>query len=159
MKDLQSQLISKLGATAPAQAPAPAPAAPSGLDPDAHLRTRWWELLRASRAPGAPEIPPRPNLNAARQLTDKMAKALKNAGHARAASELVKERDDFLGKREKLLWGLIKERWEALALSERAYRALKQGEADPDKLWQKLSRAPDAELKGMGADRLKEWLG
>lgn len=159
MSDLKSQLQAKLGATLPAAPVTPAvPVAPA-LDPNAHLTTSWFRLLRAAKAPGGPEVPAKPNLNACKQLTDKMAKALKNAGQTRAARDLVGERDDYLAKRDKQLWGLIKDRWESLELSERAYRALKQGDVDAEKLWQKLSKVPDAELKGLGADRLRELLG
>lgn len=159
MSDLRSQLMAKLGATPPAEAPAGrAGAATPDLDPDAHLGTPWMAALRAVRAPGAPPVPPRPSLNAARQLTDKAIRALKDGGQARAARELGDLRADFLKKREKEAWNLIKTRFTELELSERAYRALKQSEADAEKIWARLRKTPEAELKAMGADRLREHL-
>lgn len=159
MSDLRSQLMAKLGAAPPAELPVqPVGPGAAELDPDAHLGTPWLSALRAVRAPGAPPVPPRPSLNAARQLTDKAIKALKGAGQARAARDLGDLRSDFLKKREKEAWNLIKARFTELDLSERAYRALKQSEADADKIWARLRKAPEAELRGMGADRLREYL-
>jgi len=159
MSDLRSQLMAKLGATPPAEAPAgKAGAAAPDLDPDAHLGTPWMAALRAVRAPGSPPIPPRPSLNAARQLTDKAIRALKDGGQARAARDLGDLRSDFLKKREKEAWNLIKARFTDLSLSERAYRALKQSEADAEKIWARLRKTPEAELAAMGADRLREHL-
>lgn len=146
--DLKSQLIA-LGA----REPAPEPSAP-GLDPWAHLPTPWMTLLRRASA----DCPPRPSLNAARQLTDKAAKALKNSGRGRESAELVKARDQFLKAREAEAWGLIKARFTELDLPERAYRALKQGEVDPEKVWARLSKQSAEALRPMGADRIRELL-
>lgn len=157
MSDLRSQLIEKMGARAP-DPPSAGLAGSPDLDPDAHFGTPWMSLLRAVRAPGAPPVPPRPSLAAARQLTDKAVRALKDAGQTRAARELADARSDFLKKREKEAWGLIKDRFGALDLPERAYRAIKQSEADPEKIWARLRRAKPDELKPMGADRLRDHL-
>lgn len=159
MNDLQRQLIERLGLTAPAATgPAPTRPAASDLDPDAHLATPWMARLRAVRVAGAPSIPPSPSLPSARQLTDKAAKALKAAGQCRAAAELLGERDDFLKRRERLAWSQVKGRFGSLDLPDRAYRALKQGDADPEKVWAKLQRIPPTDLKALGADRLRELL-
>ncbi len=158
MSDLRSQLVSKLGAREPAPQPDTRANAASELDPNAHLPTPWIALLRAVRAPGAPPVPPKPSIQAARQLTDKAARALKDAGQNRAARELIDAREDFLKKREKEAWSLVKTRFGELDLPERAYRAIKQSEADPEKVWAKLRRAPQDELKAMGADRLRDLL-
>lgn len=159
MSDLRSQLVAKLGARPPEPAPAtPATPAAPDLDPDAHLGTPWMSLLRAVRAPGAPAVPPKPNLNAARQLTDKAVRALKDAGQTRAARELADAREDFLKRREKDAWSLIKTRFGELDLPERAYRALKQSEVDPEKVWARLRKAKAEDLKPLGADRLRDLL-
>ena len=156
--DLKTQLAARFGP--PTEAPAPPPSTPSApdLDPDAHLGTPWISLLRAARAPGLAAVPPKPSINAARQLTDKAAKALKAAGQERAARALVDARSDFLKKREKEAWGLVKGRFAELDLPDRAYRALKQGEVDPEKVWARLRKARAEELKPMGADRLRDHL-
>ena len=156
--DLKSQLEARFGPASPAPAaPASKPSLPD-RDPDAHLGTPWMSLLRAARAPGLDSVPPKPSIPAARQLTDKAAKALKAAGQERADRALVEARDDFLKKREKEAWGLIKSRFTDLDLPERAYRALKQGEVDPEKVWARLRKASPEELKPMGADRLRDHL-
>lgn len=157
MSDLRSQLIAKLGASPSAPA-APAGSAAPDLDPDAHLGTPWLSLLRAVRVPGAPTVPPKPSIAAARQLTDKAARALKDAGRAREARALADAREDFLKRREKEAWSLIKGRFTELDLPERAYRALKQGDTDPEKVWARLRRAKPDELEPLGADRLRELL-
>lgn len=156
--DLKSQLAARFGP--PSDAPAPAAPAPStpDLDPYAHLGTPWISLLRAARAPGLAAVPPKPSINAAGQLTDKAAKALKAAGQTRAARELVDARADFLKRREKEAWGLVKGRFTELDLPERAYRALKQAEVDPEKVWARLRKASPELLKPMGADRLRDHL-
>ena len=77
--DLKSQLEARFGPASPEAArPAGPPALPD-LDPMAHLPTPWMSLLRAARAPGLAAVPPKPSIPAARQLTDKAAKALKAA--------------------------------------------------------------------------------
>lgn len=156
--DLKSQLEARFGPASPAPAAPPAKPTLPDLDPEAHLGTPWMSLLRAARAPGLASVPPKPSIPAARQLTDKAAKALKAAGQERAARALVEAREDFLKKREKEAWGLIKSRFTDLDLPERAYRALKQGEVDPEKVWARLRKASADELKPMGADRLRDHL-
>lgn len=158
--DLKSQLEARFGPASP-EAPrptTPGPAPLPDLDPNAHLGTPWMTLLKAARAPGLPSVPPKPSIPAARQLTDKTVKALKAAGQDRAARALNDARDDFLKKREKEAWSLIKGRFTDLDLPERAYRALKQGDADPEKLWARLRKASPDDLKPMGADRLRDFL-
>lgn len=158
MSDLRSQLIAKLGASPPAEAPAAPSAAPDPLHADAHLDTPWLALLRAARAPGLAAVPPKPSLNAAKQLTDKAVKALKGAGAAREARALDDARQDYLKRREKLAWAELKRQFTACDLPERSYRALKQAEVDPEKALAKLRRQDPAALKAMGADRLRDAL-
>ena len=159
MKDLRSQLAEKLGRSLPPE-PAP-PAAPERdlLHPNAHLDDPWIGRLRGLKnVPGGPEVPDSPSLEAARQLTDRLAKALKKGGRARDAEELKDLRDRFLARREKLAWSRVKERFQELALSDRAYRALKQEGTDPTKALARLENADPAELQAMGAARLRERL-
>jgi len=165
VKDLKSQLASAFGRDPQAEAPpareAVLPAAlPALLGPDAHLASPWLQALRRlAGRDGVPAVPARPGLPAARQLTDTAVKALKGAGRKRDASELSDLRARFLSARDKEAWGLVKARFVALDLSEKAYRALKQGEADPLAVWTRLSRCTDAELQAMGHARLREVLG
>jgi hypothetical protein len=152
VNELQRQLIEKLGAV-PAQ-----PAVEAGFDPAEHLDTPWFALLRRARAPGGPEVPPKPSLAAARQLTDRLAKAMEQAGDRRGARTLKEARDEYLARRERRAWALVKERFEQWGLAERAYRALKQGGADPEKVLQRLERGKAEELRALGADRLRDLL-
>ena len=159
MHDLRSQLAAKLGATPPPEAD-PAEAGPQGvLHPDAHLDDPWLDALRRARpVPGAPEVPERPSLGAARMLTDQWSKALKKAGRGKDAKALRGLRDKFLTRRDKAAWSGVKLRFKELGLSDKAYRALKQGKADPIKALSKLERASPDEVRALGAQRLKALL-
>ena len=46
-----------------------------------------------------------------------------------------------------------------LGLSERAYRGLKQGSIDPLKVWARLRKLSDDDLRELGGSRLREALG
>ena len=156
MHDLRSQLAAKLGATPPDDPPETDDAPRGVLHPDAHLDDPWLEALRRARpVPGAPEVPDRPSLGAARMLTDQWSKALKKAGRGKDAKALKALREKFLTRRDKAAWAGVKLRFKELGLSDKAYRGLKQGKVDPVRALARLERADAAELQALGAQRLK----
>ncbi len=159
MKDLRSQLAAALGQDA---SPEPAPAA-GGVDllgPDAHLDDPWLERLRVLHRsiPGAPTLAPRPKLGQARQVTDQLLRSLKRSGRKGVAKDLGQLRKAFDAKRDKEAWRRTKERFGALGLSDKAYRALKQSGADAIAVWVKLDKSGDDALREMGATRLRDHL-
>lgn len=171
MKDLKSQLQDRL-AEAPLPAAAtvgpPPPSAPArpeqrreedegALAPNAHLLSPWLKKLRSVRLPGL-SVPPSPTLGNARQLTDIAVKALKKAGRAGESRELDDLRDRFMDKRASEAWSIVKQTFTTFDLPDRAYRALKQSDLDPVTVLTRLRALPDDELRGMGADRLRDRL-
>lgn len=162
MSDLRSQLAAAFGRD-PVAAPEPAAAAPPAdplLGPDAHLGTQWLAQLQELRRglAGAPKLDARPKLAQARQVTDQVGKLLKTAGRKREAALLIELRDDFMARRDKAAWSALKARFGEWGLSEKAYRALKQGEADPLACLARLEALDPTERAGMGASRLVEAL-
>lgn len=146
MDHLRQALAKATGATPPAAAP------PDPL-PDP-LLSPWVRQLRTLGA----EISAKPSLGQLRQRSDVLVKELKKAGRTRESSELQKLRDDYEKIREKAAWSEIKARFEALALPERAYRAIKQQEnLDPANVLNLLIRKGET-LKGAGADKVRDFL-
>ena len=168
MKDLRSQLLEKFGgdsgtgdsATTHQTVEAEPPSSlPDVLDDWSHLETPWIKKMRFYRSvPGVGAISARPKLATARQLTDRIAKALKKQGRSGEAKSLIDLRERFLQKRNKSAWKEVKSRFSALSLSERAYRSLKQQGVDPVVVLARLIAADDGSLSGMGADKLVERL-
>jgi hypothetical protein len=142
-------------ALAKATGTTPAPATPSIPDPlPDPLLSPWVRQLRSLGA----DISAKPSLGQLRQRSDVLVKELKKGGRGRESAELQKLRDDFEKAREKAAWGEIKSRFEALALPERAYRALKQQEhLDPANVMNLLIRKGET-LKGAGADKVRDFL-
>ena len=163
MDDLRSQLAATFGRT-PEPTPGPDAAAsdagPDLLGPDAHLADPWLDALRAAcQDRDLPDVPARPSLGAARQLTDKALKALKARGDKRALRALKDARAAFESRREKHAWAGIKARFGELGLSMKVYRSLKQTpRLDPVKVHAKLHARASEQLKGLGASRLREAL-
>ncbi len=108
--------------------------------------------------PGAPALAAQPKLGQVQQVSDQLIRSLKRSGRKRAAKELAQLRKTFEVKREKEAWSRIKERFTTLGLSERAYRGLKQGSIDPLKVWTRLRKLSDDELRELGGSRLREAL-
>jgi len=162
MKDLKSQLAERFGVQAtPVEEAAPAAGGePEILAEDAHLESTWLKRLRSfvDNTRGAPELAQSPKLGQARQVTDQLCKSLKKAGRKRDAADLLQLRSDFYTKRDKAAWGLIKQRFKKLGLSDKAYRGVKQGSSEPVPILNRLRKADDAELSGMGAKRLRDYL-
>jgi hypothetical protein len=160
MQDLRSQLASKLGRPAPEPTAPAAPPDPSDLlHPSAHLADPWLKRLLSLRGiSGAPKVPNQPSLNGARQLTDQLAKLLKKGGRARDGKELKALRDKFLARRDKQAWSRVKEAFKQHGLSDRGYRSLKQGGADPVKALARLKKADHATLASLSAQRLRDEL-
>jgi hypothetical protein len=154
MDDLRNALAKALGTT-PAPAPAAAAATPGGdaALPDP-LKSDWIALLRQLGG----DVPANATMGQLTQRSDLRARQLADAGRKREAAELRKAREDFERDREKRAWSFVKERFEALGLSEKTYRSLKQEGADPVKLLGRLTSRRAEELRGMGAARLREEL-
>lgn len=118
------------------------------------LDSAWFRLLRQLGA----EIPKQPSLGQLRQRSDALVKELKKNNRGRESSELQKARDDYEKAREKAAWSEIKARFDALALPERAYRALKQQDGlDYAEVLNRLVRKGET-LKGAGAERVRDFL-
>lgn len=169
MQHLRDQLANALGGSglrtdAPASAP-PRPA-PDPVDhllsDEGHIGTAWLALLvdTLRQTPNGPALKPRPPLGQARQVHDQLNKILKAAGRSRELRALVEARKKFDTDREDAAWRRIKGRLEDAGISEKAYRSLKQQEGrDAVSTLRALGRIPDDELRGMGAERLRERLG
>lgn len=134
-----------------AAAPAAPPAAPALPDP---LAGAWGELLRRERV----EIPRAATLGQLTQRSDARARELKAAGRPREARALVEAKEAYLREREKAAWSLVKDRFEALGLPEKSYRALKQEGALPEKVLEKLAGARGDALRGAGHARVRDAL-
>ncbi len=160
MKDLRSALSQALGVPAPAPEADEAPRLAGPLVEGAHLGSDWLVRLRAVHATvsGAPTLAPEPKLNAARQVSDILVKRLKKAGRRREARELADLRDSWFARRDRAAWTAIKARFHELGLSDKAYRGLKQGGAEPLTVLARLERSEEGELVGLGARRLRELL-
>jgi hypothetical protein len=141
-----------LGFTEPAPAARPPdPAAAALPDP---LASEWVALMRSLGA----DVPVGATLGQLLARSDARARELKNVGRARDADALKRARESFVQDRRQRAWALVKARFAELELSEKAYRALKQEDADPEKVLARL-RGPKGEaLKGAGAARLRDAL-
>jgi hypothetical protein len=127
-----------------------APPPPLG-DP---LESEWGKLLRSYGG----DIAPGMTMGQLTQRGVARAKALKDAGRGREADQLKKAQEEYLRDREKRAWALVKERFAALELPEKAYRALKQEGADVEKVLTRLLGRRAEELRGAGAARVRDAL-
>jgi hypothetical protein len=125
---------------------------PGEIDPLPDPRASDW--FQALRRLGA-DLPPEPSVNQLLPRSDRLAKELKTAGRRREAEELTRLRDAFVGQRSRAAWAMVKEAFGRLALPEKTYRALKQEDADPEKLLPRLRGARGESLKGLGHERLR----
>ena len=165
MSLLRDQLAAAgLRATAPEAAPRPAEVDPVErlLSDEGHLDSAWLDALTTllRQTPGAPALKPKPALGQARQVHDQLSKLLKAAGRRRELTALADARKRFESEREDAAWRRVKARLEAAGVSDKAYRSLKQ-QAGRDALatHRALKKVPEDELRGMGAERLRERLG
>lgn len=150
MNDLRQAFSRALGTPA-VEAPAPPPPKDALPDP---LQHPWGQQLRSLGA----ALPKQPTLGQLRQRSDALVRELKAGGRGRDSAALQQLREDYEKLRTRTAWGLIKERFEELALSERAYRALKQQEGlEPAEVLARL-RKHGENLKGAGADKVRDTL-
>lgn len=140
--------------------PAPGPAAGKGAAeqpafslPDPYA-SDWIALL--GRLGG--DARPGGSLGQLTQRSDAHVRALKASGRGREAAALKKAREDFHRERERAAWAGVKARFAVLELPEKAYRALKQEEADPVGVLAKLKGERGEELRGAGAARVRDAL-
>ena len=133
---------------APAGAPVASPVLPDPLASD------WIALHRSLGG----DVPRDPTIGQLTQRSDALARTLEASGRKREAAELRRLKDAWVRERGRRAWGFVKDRFEALALSDKAYRALKQEDADPERILTRL-RGPKGEaLRGVGAAKLREAL-
>jgi len=135
--------MAKLGVEAPE--PSEEKAAGTPADPlaaDAHLVSDWVrELLPAARAAGI-DVNPKPSLGAVRQAHDVLCKRLKANGRKREKAALDDLRSRYMKKREKVAWSRLKSTLDEAGLSQKLYRAIKQGKVDPEvvlRRWQRVA--------------------
>ena len=153
MSDLRSQLISKLGVDAPPSSkddPVKDVADPLGAD--AHLDSDWVrELLPAARAAGI-DVNRNPSLGAVRQTHDVLCKRLKANGQKRQKASLDDLRSRYTKKREKIAWNRLKVALDEAGVSQKLYRAIKQGKIAPEIVLQRWKRA---ETRGLNQAELR----
>ncbi len=152
-KALESGAVA-LAVAAPSAGSPVVPAAPERPKLPDPLESDWIALLR--RLGG--EVPRDPTMGQLVQRSDGRSRALADAGRGREAAALSRAREEFQRDREKRAWGFVKERFAALELPEKTYRAMKQEDADPERLLTRLTSRRAEELRGMGAARLREEL-
>lgn len=156
MSDLQAALLGALkqkGLPEPVPAPEPAPPTGAAALPDP-LQSAWVAELRAAGV----EIPAGASIGQLTSRSDVRSKELKAAGRTREAAALTQLKEQFLRERDKRAWEQVKQRFADLGLNEKAYRALKQEDADPVKVLARLTSRKSEELRGVGAARLRELL-
>lgn len=160
MQDLRSQLMAKLGATPPPEdATDDPPTAPDPLGPTGHHDSAWFAALQDTLPVGSvAAVPADAKLARCQQVTAQAIKALKKAGRGREAKALGKVRDEYLARREKLAWSRVKSRFVEVGASEKAYRSLKQGGADAERILGNLDKVRPEMLAGASPRKLRELL-
>ncbi len=118
------------------------------------LKSDWIACMRRLGA----EVPPAATMGQLTQRSDRRSRELKDAGRTREAAELLKNKEDFIRDRARRAWALVKARFDALELSDKAYRSLKQEDADPERILVKLRGNKGDALRGVGAARIRELL-
>lgn len=156
MSDLKGALLGALkqkGLPEPPPAPEPPPSSGAAALPDP-LQSAWVAELRAAGV----DIPAGASIGQLTSRSDVRSKELKAAGRTREAQALTQLKEQFLRERDKRAWEQVKQRFADLELNEKAYRALKQEDADPVKVLARLTSRKSEELRGVGAARLRELL-
>lgn len=92
------------------------------------------------------------------QRSAALIKELERSGRNREAKELSRLRDEFVREREKRAWEGVKARFTELEFPEKAYRALKQEGADPEKILARLHTRRALEWRGIAASKLRDHL-
>lgn len=118
------------------------------------LDSAWVAMLREAGV----EIPASPSMGQLVQRSDALARAHKDAGRRREAEAVTREKDTFLRARAAKAWSLVKARFAELDLNEKAYRALKQEDVDPERILGRLKGPKGDALRGVGAARLRDAL-
>ena len=159
MDQLKNALAGALGAALPegkALPPGKAPPEPRGEEaglPDP-LTSEWGAAMRAQGV----EIPRDATLGQLVQRSDARTRELTATGRKRDGEALKAAKERYLRDREKAAWALVKARFDDLDLPEKAYRALKQEGALPEKVLPRLRGERGAALKGAGAARVRDAL-
>ncbi len=114
----------------------------------------WEERLRAAGVRMDRDAP----VAAWVQRTAGAVKTLEAAGRRHDARALAQARDEFVRRREKRAWEAVKERFEALTLPEKTYRALKQEGADVEKVLARLYTRRAEEWRGLAGNKVRDIL-
>lgn len=157
MKDLCEQLAERFGMPMPEPAPDTPTASTDPFGPTAHLESEWLRCLRKQAPRVQLSVKRDLSLPAARQLTDKTLKALKKSGMRTEHATLQDARAAYLKKREKLAWARLKAELVQRGGSQKAYRALKQSNINPEKAFIALGRL-SGDLSSYGAAKLRDAL-
>lgn len=115
--------------------------------------TEWVRLL--GRFTTVPKGKSQGNLE---NLLHKTVKELKARGQKRDSRELADLHSGWRKKVDKQAWASVKARFAELELSDKSYRATKQGFKDPAKLLAKLTTRKAEEFRGASTKRLLAWL-
>jgi hypothetical protein len=159
MSDLKSALAGALatlplgeaGALPPGKS---APAPPVEPDLPNPLGGEWGVLLRSLGV----EIPRDATLGQLTQRSDARTRELAAQGRKREGERLRSAKEEYLRGRERAAWSLVKARFAELDLPEKAYRALRQEEANPERVLTRLRGRRGEELRGAGAARARDAL-
>jgi hypothetical protein len=128
------------------------PVAPDPL-PDP-LKSEWVARMRQLGV----DVPRDPSLGQLTQRSDAACRGMEADGRRRDARDLKGLKETFLQQRERVAWGLVKDRFAELALPEKSYRALKQEGLAPEKALEKLRGKRGEALRGAGHQRVREAL-
>ncbi len=116
--------------------------------------SEWVALLRRNGA----DLPAEPTIGQVQARSDALGRRWKAEGRHREREALEKLRSSYEKELAKEAWARVKLRFAELDLPDRAYRALKQEEADPVKLLGHLAGARGEKLRGLGAEKVRDSL-
>jgi len=147
MSDLRSQLISKLGVSAPE----PTESTPSAADPlsdSAHRDTDWYRALVPVVRQHGIKLNPQSSHGAALNAHNALMKKLKANGQHRVRKELSDLQTRYAKRREKKAWSRLKSALEAGGQSPKLYRAIKSNSVPAETVLQRWERIKNKGLNG-----------
>jgi hypothetical protein len=118
------------------------------------LASDWVALMRSLGA----EVPAGATLGQLQARSDARVKALRGLGRAKDADALKRAREAYAAERAQRAWTRVKARFAELELPDKAYRALKQENAEPEKVLGRLRGSRGEALKGAGSARVRDAL-
>lgn len=151
MSDLRSELIAKLGATAPTE-PAPSTDPKDPLSATAHIDSDWCDLLRQMANRNGVQLAANPSFGAAENAHHVLIKKLKSNGLHRDRNQLIDAHSRYTKKREKVAWARLKSELNAAGQSAKLYRAIKSGSVPVETV---LNRWTRIQNKGWNAAQIR----